>query len=1010
MKKLRKISIMVSLLVLFSFVISPLGAVWASEINKVAKEEFKEGQVYHGFKLEKQEEISDYNALGRMFVHEKSGARVFQFKNDDPNKFCAIGLKTPIDNNEGTAHVFEHALLMGGSEKYPVKQLLNYLISGSLCNNLNGFTMYDSTAYPFATVHEEEFRNVMDVYLDMVFNASIKSSENIFKEEAWHYELESLEDELEYKGVVLSEMKGNASNSIRKLILATNRSLFPDTTYNFNSGGDPKHIPELTYEEVVKFYEKYYTPSNSLVFVYGDTTIDDKLKNMNEGCLKGRTKSEKVTIKAQKPHTKQKDYEDEYGIAVGQPTEGMDYLGLNYVIGKSADLETIYTASLLKSLILDDRNSLFQQKMIEAGFQNVIAIPTFQQIDSVFSIVALNTDRSKKELFKKTVKEALEETVKQGINEELLQATINNYELQSKLGMAFTSGTGESLYNIVHIANTYDADLIDMFNGEKAVLEKIKNASKTKHFEKFIENKILNNNFSSVVTLKAVPGLNEKDAAEEKAKLKKYKDSLTKSQKEALIKDNKQLVEWQNTLESEEILKKIPMIDVNTLEPQVKVAPLELRRVGDTKILYTQGQTNGTNNIKFNFNTQGVKQELIPYISLLGNVIGSLDTNNFTNEELTNEVLKYTDGISFNATAIGTQHRNGYIPMMQVSVTSLNENMDQGMKLAKELMLNVKLDDKEKLKNVIAQIKTAVDIGLDKQLSGDAQVENLKRTSDCLAYNSLIGGLDYCNFINDIYTNFDKNYDQIINNLKEVYETVFNTSNLEVALISEEKAYSTFENNLKDFVKSIPNKKQAIEHYEFNVEDKDKAFVAQSQVSYNVVSFNSKELGFNIDSTNEVVNSIVSDLLYYTHRVEGKAYGAYMSSNDKGDFVIYTYRDPRVGESFDDLEKIPDYLRDPKNYESKLNQYKLNALKKFYYPKSVYEMGDEAQWMYYIGTNKMTLIKDLNDTLNTTIEDIKAYADIFEKGLKNARINTIGNKDGIENSKDKFEVIENLME
>lgn len=1015
MKKLKKISIVMLLVFAFTIVSNPIVSVLASEskskVETSTNEEYKEGQVYHGFKLQDQEKISGYNATGRLFIHEKSGAQVFQFKNSDSNKFFAISFKTPTDNDKGTPHIFEHALLMGGSEKYPVKQLLNYIMNGSLCNMVNGFTMQDTTVYPFSTIHEEEFKNVMDVYLDMAYNAQIKTSENIFKEEAWHYELESLEDELEYKGVVLSEMKGNASNSLRKLMLSINRSLFPDTTYNYNSGGDPKHIPELTYKEVVDFYDKYYTPSNSFIFIYGDTTIDDKLEHIDSEYLKDvKKKDKKVEIKTQKSYTKQKDYIEEYGIAEGQPVENMDYLAINYVLGDSTDLETMYTVALLNMMVMENKNSVFQQKMMEAGFNNVMALPSFQQAQSTFSIVALNSDRNKKDLFQKTVNEALNAVIKEGIDEELLQSTINNYYLQDRLSKAYTSDTALSIFTVAHLGYTYDSDIINMFNGEEAVLEKMKNANKDKLFEKFIENKLLKNNFRSFVTLKAVSGLNEKEVQEEVAKLKKYKDSLTKEQKEALIKENQELLAWQNTLESPEVLSKIPMVDISTLEPEVNVAKAEVKRSSGVKVLHYPLNTNGANNIKLSFSTKSIPQEQIPYITLLATVIGGLDTENYTNEEILKEALKYTNGISVNPMAILGDHRNTYEPMMQVNTTFLNENMDEALALVKELILNVNFEDKEKLRTVIAQAKAMMDMSFDQRILQYAQIANLKRSSDCFAYNDYLSGLEFYKFITDLNANFDAKYDEIINNLKSVYETIFNVSNLTVNLTAEEKVYEGFEASLKGFIKDIPNEVQKIEHYKFEVEDKNTAYVAQSQVNYNMLSFNSKELGFNLDASNNVVNSIVNDFLYYTHRVQGKAYGSFLNTTDNGDFIIMTYRDPRVGASYDDLNLLVDYLRNPANYEAMLNQYKLNALKQFYYPKSVYDMANEAQSMYYRGISDVDLIKELDSILNVTVEDIKAYADLFEIGLKNAKITTIGNKELIEASKDKFEVIKNIFE
>ncbi|MCM1989569.1 insulinase family protein [Oceanirhabdus seepicola] len=1030
MKNLRKLSIV--MLFLFSFVtfVNPITNVLAEENTKVTKKseatEYKEGQVYNGFKLVKEEEIKDYNALGRLFVHEKTGATVFQFKNSDPNKFFSVSFKTPIDNDEGTPHVFEHALLTGGSKKYPIKQLVFKIMNGSVANFMNGLTYSDRTVYPFSTVDEEEFKNLMDVYLDMAFNAEIKSSENIFKEEAWHYELESEEDTLEAKGVVLSEMKGNASNSIRKLILAINRSLFPDTTYNYNSGGDPKHIPELTYEEVVEFYNKYYKPSNSFIFIYGDTPIEDKLQHINSEFFKDvENKENKVVIKTQEPYTEKKEYSEEYGSAEGQPTENLDYIALNYVLGDANSLDDLYAAYMFNVLVVGNNNSSFQKKMIEAGFSNVIANPSFSQAQSVFSFIALNTDHTKKDLFEKTVREALEEVLKEGIDEELLESTINNFSLQEKLGKSYTQSTGLNIFQVASRVFTYDGDIFEYFNGEDEALNKVKKAVDTKYFEKFIEDKILNNKYSSLVTLNAVPGLNEKDLKEEAEKLQKYKESLSNEEVKTLIKEYEELTAWRNTKESKEVLDRLPLLDTKALNPKVNIASTEIDRVNGIKVLYHPINTNGTNSIKLLFNTNSIEQDKIQYIKLLSSILGGLDTENYKNNEIVSNTLKYTNGIGYAAYVRGGDHKNTYEPVFQVSAISLNENMDKTLDLIRELILNANFDDKEKLRNLITQSKTSIEMQLDNNLLNYAVSKNFLRDSNSSAYEEEISGLKYYEFINDLYTNFDEKYDEITKNLKDVYQNIIDTESLTVSVTIEEKDYPVFEKNFKEFINDIesdriafkmlaphkmPRQDKKRQNYVFDNEDKDTAFVAQSLVNYNVLSFNSKDLGFNLDSNNKVITAIVNDFLFNSHRVKGKAYGAFMIGSDKGTIAFGTYRDPRLKDSFEDFKGLPEYLRNKENYEAKLNQYKLDALKKFYMPKSVYDLANEADGMYFASLSEIDYLKELDEILNMTVEDVQAYGDLFEEGIKNGRITTIGGKELIEQDKDLFEEVKNLLD
>jgi presequence protease len=602
MKRLKKISAALAIVFSLGLFLNPALTVSAEEnvttINEQVTKDFKVGQVYHGFKLVEEKELKDYDAIGRIFEHVKSGARLVQFKNNDPNKYFAVTFRTPTNDNKGKPHVLEHSVLFGGSEKYPVKQLLNYLVNASLVNEINGYTYPDKTQYPFATVNEEEFNNLMDVYLDMTYNSRVTSCENIFKEEAWHHEITDAKSPIVDTGVVFNEMKGAMSSTSSVLQTAIFRSLLPDTTYNFVSGGDPKYIPELTYNELVDYYKKYYHPSNSFIFIYGDTTIDDKLKNIDDNFLSKVSKKQVDSkIKKQKPFNETKLYEAEYGISKEQPAENQDYISLNFVTGDAADFDQIVGIQVLTQLVLNNENSLLHENLKAAGFQNISASFIAQQAQTILSITASNTDRKRKDEFKKIVMDSLKQTVKDGIDKGLLESVINSYELSDKLSKSYNSSTAKIFYALTSMGFVYDSDMLSIFESNDKIMDTLKDATKTDYFEKLLQDKLINNKFSSLVVLKAVTGLNDTEKETEIKKLADYKASLSKEELDKLIKGNIELKNWQSTIESPEILSKIPMLNVDNLTPKLEKTPLEIKRIDGVKVLYHPMYTNGTNNI-----------------------------------------------------------------------------------------------------------------------------------------------------------------------------------------------------------------------------------------------------------------------------------------------------------------------------------------------------------------------------------------------------------------------------
>ncbi|MBW9158909.1 insulinase family protein [Clostridium tagluense] len=980
-------------------------------VTKELLENYKVGQVYHGFKLIEDGKLKDYNAVGRIFEHVKSGARLVQFKNDDENKYFAVTFRTPTDDNTGKPHILEHSLLMGGSNKYPVKQLLTYFLNGSLSNEMNGYTQADRTFYPFATVNEQEFNNLMDVYLDIVYNARVQSSENIFREEAWHHEITDEKNPIEDTGVVLNEMKGAMSSPEQQLIVAINRSLLPNTTYNFVSGGDPKNITKLSYKELVDFYKKYYNPSNSFIFIYGDTPLDDKLKHIDESFLSKITKTTvDSTIVKQTPFTERKYYEAEYGIPKEQPADNKDYLTLNFVTGDASNLEQLVGTQLFTSLVLNNENSILHKDLRAAGFQNISAFSNPGQAQCVTTILASNTDRKQKDLFEKTVMNSLKEISKQGIDKELLDSTLNSFELSDKLGKAYTKETGKSLYGLVSMGFAYDTNMLSPFKSNDAMMETLKNASKTRYFEKIIDDKFVNNKFTSLVTFKAVPGLNDKEKEAEVKKLADYKSSLSKEDLNALIKSNLELKQWQSTPESPEVLSKLPMINVDSLTPKITKTPLELKSVDGVKVLYHPMYTNGTNNLSLHFDTTSVKQVQIPYIKLLSSILGNMDTKTHTQDELKKLSAKYSNGLSISAQAYSSiNHKNTYAPTMQVSATSLNENAPNAINLMLDVIKDTKINDKEKLKQTINNIKTNLDSSIANSAISLALNKNSSNNSAYSAYMNSLDGVEYYNFISELNKNFDVNYDGIVKNLEEVSKTIFNKNNLTLSLTADDNEFNKFHNNLANIIANLPSDKLTTQNYKFKFNSKKEAYTIESPINYNIQSFNYKDLGYNAKGSLQVLTPLVNSFLWDTLRVKGGAYGAYLSADETGEMSIFTYRDPRVKESFQDIKMISEFLRNAdKISPMQLNQYKLDALKGYYTPKSIYEKASASDDLYFSGVNDDYRQNCINKILNTTTDDLKSYAQMFEDGLNENKITTFGNTKAIEGSKDLFDSIQPL--
>ncbi|MDE7427875.1 MAG: insulinase family protein, partial [Lachnospiraceae bacterium] len=274
----------------------------------------------------KRQEIGELKSEGYLLKHNRTGAHVALLENDDDNKVFCIGFRTPPKDSTGVAHIIEHTVLCG-SEKYPIKDPFIELAKGSLNTFLNAMTYPDKTIYPVASCNGQDFQNLMDVYLDAVFHPNIYREEKIFRQEGWHYELADAEDALTINGVVYNEMKGAFSSPDDVLYREIMNSLYPHTSYAVESGGDPNVIPELTYEDFLAFHQRYYHPSNSYIYLYGDMDMVEKLNYIDREYLsKYDALSVDSSLASEPPFAETVTVEKEYPIMESESEAGNTYL------------------------------------------------------------------------------------------------------------------------------------------------------------------------------------------------------------------------------------------------------------------------------------------------------------------------------------------------------------------------------------------------------------------------------------------------------------------------------------------------------------------------------------------------------------------------------------------------------------------------------------------------------------------------------------------------------------
>lgn len=504
--------------------------------------EYKKGETYHGFKLLEKRFVKEVNAECLYFEHVKSGARVLKFATNDPNKTFGIGFKTVPETDCGTPHIIEHSVL-NGSKNFPVKSPFDVLSKGSLKTFLNAFTGSDRTFYPFASMNEKDYFNLMHVYLDAVFNPLMYSDTRILRQEGWHYELESKDAPLIYKGVVYNEMKGAFSSPTRELNYQISRNLFPDNGYQYSSGGYPAAIPKLTHEAFVNFHKKYYHPVNSHIILYGDADLDKELSFIDSEYLSKYEKSgSRPVIPIQKPFTAMKEVTSYYSIGEGDKIQNQTYLTLNFVVGLNSDQALVMALNVLSDVLVNQEAAPVRLALQKAGIgQDVSAwVNDIQQ--NVFQIMVQNANPGDKEKFREIVMNTLREASEKGLDKKAIEGTINRMEFSLREGDDAQKGL---TYGFQALPGWFFADDPFLTLEYEKPLARVKTALTGNYLESVIREHIINNPHSLLLALEPKPGLEKENNEKITKELAEYKKSLSPKEIDSLVNATRELIAYQ---------------------------------------------------------------------------------------------------------------------------------------------------------------------------------------------------------------------------------------------------------------------------------------------------------------------------------------------------------------------------------------------------------------------------------------------------------------------------------
>lgn len=956
--------------------------------------------------------VEDVQSDGFILRHKKSGARIAILSNNDDNKVFYIGFRTPPEDETGVPHIIEHTTLCG-SKKFPVKDPFIELAKGSLNTFLNAMTYPDKTVYPVASCNDQDFKNLMDVYLDAVFNPNITKYEEIFKQEGWHYELTGKDDELKINGVVYNEMKGAYSSPDEVLSSQIYRSLFPDNTYSKDSGGNPEYIPKLTYEAYLDFYHKYYHPSNSYIYLYGDMDVVERLVWLDKEYLSLYDyKKVNSEINKQSAFDKIKNVEAQYSITMDDSQENKTYLSYNRVVGDSLD-EMLYQAfDVLDYALVSSPGAPVKQALIDAGIgDDVYGSYDAGILQPVFSFVAKNANASQADEFESIIENTLKEVVKTGINKEALLAGINSSEFKFR-----EADFGQFPKGLLFGLNCLDSWLFDDMKPFihlecLGTFAKLRKAVDTDYFEKLIQEYLLDNTHGSSVTVKPKRGLgNEREEALAK-ELSDYKASLSDEEIKKLIEDTEHLKKYQEEPSPDEDLRKLPMLTRADMKKNAMPFSNIEDELLDVKVVRHDIESNGIDYISFLFDAGDFAQSELGYLGFFTNALGLVSTEKYSYTDLANATNIYTGGISTGtASHPDIKDRNNFVFKFEVKLKVLEKNLDKALELMEQMLLTSDFTDTKRLGELVAQIKARLQANLSSSGHLVAAMRSMSSFSRYALYQDELKGIAFYRSICRIEKELSESPKSVSDKLAAIAKKLFARNRMLISFTGNNEAYANAKPSLEKVIAGF-NKMSAVgDQAEVHFNTAKEAFIDASQIQYVAKTGDFICEGYEYTGALRLLRVILSyDYLWINVRVKGGAYGCMNTFLRSGESYFVSYRDPNLSDTLDVYDRIPEYIKSFSPDERDMTKYIIGTFSALDTPMNPEAKGSRSLSAYLEGITYEQIQKERNEILNAQPEDIRRLADLVEAVLKKDSICVIGNENMIKESAGLFENVEKLI-
>ncbi len=958
--------------------------------------------VIHGFRLMKKEAVEELRSVLYLFAHEKSGAELLYIENDDDNKVFGAAFRTPPPDETGVAHILEHCVL-SGSEKYRTKEPFMDLLKSSLATFLNAMTFPDKTIYPVASRNDQDFMNLTDVYLDAVFHPLIAEDERIFRQEGWRLELEDKDSPLRLSGVVYNEMRGAYSSPYQVLYTEVMKNLLPDTAYAANSGGEPYHIPELSYEDFKAFYKKYYHPSNARLFLYGKMDIAKMLRHIDGEYLSKFTAQHIDSDPGmQAPFKEKKCVRARYSLAAGEETKDKNYLAWAITSGRFDSVKENFMLEILANMLFSAQSAPVRNALIDAGLCRDVETEKLFYQQSSLAVLLLNAKDGESARCFELIEEVLEKETEKGLDREQLEAALNRTEY------ALREGSGYTTLGILYFIKSLDSWL---YGGDPAeplryadVLKELREELDSDIWEQFVREKFLNNPHKLLLELSPEAGLNERKDKAAEEKLAEKKAAMPDEEIDALIEKTKALSAWQLADDSPEAKATIPKLKLQDIKTELPDPPCEVSEAGKDVVLEHPLFTNGINYLYMSFPLEHIEDDELFTLSLLRLLMGSIDTKKRDYKALDTALYLSTGGLHFGTDLLREAKSKKDIFRMAVSLKTLDPAGENWPALLSEVLNESIFTNDKRLKDLLEAeaLSTEQSILNDGNSYGRVRLQAAYNTRARIREET--EGISYYLKLKALLENFEEEKEGLKKDLEALRRKVFSRGNVILSLTGDEKDMPAFRKAALSCLQTLPEAEKKACERKAAAEPLREGIKISSNVQYVNMGYDyeKEDVEYKGDMT-VLASYLARTYLHNRVRAKGGAYGAGLVIGTQGEISFLSYRDPQLSETLETFRNTAKWLRETTLSEAEIEELIIGSLNRFDPPLSPRKKGLLAYVRYLSGKSAEDAEKHLEEALHTSEASLKRYAGLLEKAAAAEHYCVVGNAAVLEKNKALFD-------